>query len=80
MTDAVSLLNEKIDRAIMAAARPQFLKVARIIADVATDFGRRDDEFLERIAARIEALVASRGLEAAGDISKWRQSEIRLSV
>ena len=78
MSKTPSALDEEIDRAILAAVGPQFLKVARIIADVRQGFGRSDDEFLEHIATRIGALVAARRLTAAGDISRWRHSEIRL--
>jgi hypothetical protein len=78
MTDASAILDQKIDRAILDAAGTQFLKVARIIADVSEEFGRMDEKFLERIPARIGRLVSERQLEAIGDIARWRHSEIRL--
>lgn len=78
MRETSHVPNEKIDQAILAAVGRQFLKVARIIAEVGDRFGTRDDEFYERVAIRIAALVVEKRLQSAGDITRWRYSEIRL--
>jgi hypothetical protein len=86
---------ELVDQAILACCRPQFLKVARIIVDVATALKVPKamverlfiDEALEKpmgtevdfIADRINALVLARRLESAGNLDRWRYSEIRLT-
>ena len=84
-----------IDQTILACCKPQFLKVARIIVDVATalkvpkPLAERlfTDEALEKpmgtevdfIAERIKALVKAKKLESAGHLDWWRNSEIRLT-
>ena len=84
-----------VDQTIMACSKPQFLKVARIIVDVATALkvpnpldGRLFiDEALEKpvgtaaefIASRIKVLVKAGTLESAGNLDRWRFSEIRLT-
>lgn len=78
MRETSHVPDEKIDQAILAAVGRQFLKVARIIAEVGDRFGTRDDEFYERVAIRIAALVLEKRLQSAGDITRWRYSEIRL--
>jgi hypothetical protein len=86
---------ELVDQAILASCRPQFLKVARIILDVAKalkvpkplDERLFIDEVREKpmgtavdfIADRIKALVNARTLESAGNLDRWRFSEIRLT-
>jgi hypothetical protein len=83
-----------VDQAILACCKPQFLKVARIISDVATAlkvptisverlFTDETDEKptesdVDFIADRIKALVKAERLEWAGDLDRWRYSEIRL--
>jgi hypothetical protein len=86
---------ELVDQTILACCKPQFLKVARIIVDVATALKVPKamverlfiDEALEKpvgtevefIADRINALVLARRLESAGNLDRWRYSEIRLT-
>ena len=86
---------ELVDQAILACCKPQFLKVARVIVDVAATLEVPKplsqrlffDEALEKpmgtevdfIADRIEALVKAGTLESAGDLDRWRYSEIRLT-
>jgi hypothetical protein len=85
---------ELVDQTILACCKPQFLKVARIIVDVATALKVPMpmverlfiDEALEKpigtevdfIADRIKALVKAGMLESAGNLDRWRYSEIRL--
>ena len=71
---------EQIDAFVLAAVRPKWLKVARIIGDVLKACERDDvanrDFF---IARRIAALVAAGRLEAQGNLAKWHFSEVRLA-
>jgi hypothetical protein len=87
--------SDLIDQAILACCKAQFMKVARIIIDVAIalkvpkplDERLFVDEALEKpvgtevdfIAARIKALVKAGTLESAGNLDRWRYSEIRLT-
>jgi len=86
---------ELVDQTILACCKPQFLKVARIIIDVATTLKMPKplterlffDEGPEKpmgtavdfIADRIKALVTAGMLEPAGNLDRWRFSEIRLT-
>jgi hypothetical protein len=65
-----------VDQTILACCKPQFLKVARIIRDVATALKRQDVDF---IADRIKALVKAERLESAGNLDRWGYSEVRLT-
>ena len=85
-----------VDQTILACCKPQFLKVARIIIDVATalkvpmpmerliiDVPKALEKPTETeadfIADRIKALVKAKRLESAGNLDRWRYSEIRLT-
>jgi hypothetical protein len=86
---------ELVDQTILACCKPRFLKVARIIIDVATALKLPKplterlfiDEALEKpmgtevdfIADRINALVKAGTLASAGNLDRWRYSEIRLT-
>ena len=86
---------ELVDQTILACCKPQFLKVARIILDVAKalkvpkplDERLFIDDTLENpmgtkvdfIADRIKALVKAGTLQSAGNLDRWRYSEIRLT-
>lgn len=65
------------DDLIFSEARESWLKVARIIGRV-SDRVPNGPHF-EEIAARIQALVDQGKLEAKGDLSRWRYSEVRLT-
>jgi hypothetical protein len=83
-----------VDQTILACCKSRFLKVARIIIDVATALKVPTpmverlfiDETLEKpmgtevdfIADRIKAFVKAERLESQGDLDRWRYSEIRL--
>jgi hypothetical protein len=71
---------QELDQIILSSASAGWQKTAMLIVrsldrmkgeDTMTDF--------ETIAARIEALVRSGRLEAAGNLAKWRYSEVRLA-
>ena len=92
LTPRCTMSPELVDQTVLASCKPQFLKVARIIIDVAkalnvpilkverlffdeTPMGT-DVDF---IADRIKALVKAGMLESAGNLDRWRYSEIRLT-
>jgi hypothetical protein len=68
-----------IDQAILGFCKPQFMKVARIVGDVAVALKVPMDVDKDVIADRIKALVKAKKLEAAGNLDRWRYSEIRLT-
>ena len=68
-------MNNTLDAMILSAASERWQKVARIIALVSQHAG--DNIKLDAIAGRIEALVNHGTLEAKGDVSRWRHSEVR---
>ena len=67
-----------IDQAILASCKPQFMKVARIVGDVAVALNVPTDVEKDFIADRIKALVKAERLESQGNLDRWRFSEIRL--
>jgi hypothetical protein len=67
-----------IDQTILERCKPQFLKVARIVGDVAVALKVPMDVDKGFIADRIKALVKAERLESQGDLDRWRFSEIRL--
>jgi|GEM_PF-1868738 hypothetical protein len=70
-----------IDNAILSVASRHWLKVARILVDVARVKGvevPETDKGLRIIAKRIEVLVQEGRLVAQGNLRKWRHSEVRL--
>jgi hypothetical protein len=68
-----------IDEIILSVARPQWLKVAMILARARNECEHRQITIeLEQIAEHVVALVDKRRLESQGDISNWRHSEVRL--
>jgi hypothetical protein len=78
---------ELVDQAILGCCRPQFLKVARVITDAATaldvptdPLGQSENPNVIFIARRIKALVDAERLEGAGNLGRWRFSEVRLIV
>jgi Protein of unknown function len=67
-----------IDQTILACSEPKFLKVARVVGDVAVALKVPMDSEKDFIADRIKALVKAERLESQGDLDQWRFSEIRL--
>jgi uncharacterized protein DUF3658 len=71
---------DQIDQAILAHCKPPFLKVARVIGNVAAALKapiKADKDFIF-IVDRIKALARAGKLESAGDVD-WRTfGEIRL--
>jgi hypothetical protein len=71
-----------LDNLILSIAASHWQKVAMLIFKVtqADSFSaiESDDEF-EVVASRIKQLVADGKLAAEGDLSQWRNSEVRLN-
>jgi Protein of unknown function len=83
----IALSHQDIDGLILSFAKVQWRKVAMIISQVLSECRRRgvdvdEDGIAERIcngvAERICALVEDGQLEAQGDLSRWRHSEVKL--
>lgn len=70
---------QHVDDLVLRFARPNWLKVARIIADVLKECDHNGVDVNEyAIAHSIERMVAQGGLEAQGNLLMWRHSEVRL--
>jgi hypothetical protein len=67
-----------IDQAILAACKPGFLKVARVVYDAAQALGVKREIDAGFIADRIKALVKAERLESQGNLDRWGFGEIRL--
>jgi hypothetical protein len=75
------MTSTEIDNAILAVAQTSWRKVAMIIVKAAKSLGPDlpdGDVGDDMVAERIEALVGAGRLVSQGDISRWRQSEVRL--
>lgn len=70
----------EIDAAIIRSTETRWMKTAMIIAraDKVLRAANVDVDF-EAIGKRVAALAASGQIEVAGDIMKWRHSEVRLA-
>ena len=69
---------KEVREAILNACRQQYSKVAVVIGRASKQLGRNDDEIYELVAQQIAKLVEDGHLQAAGDVSQWRHSEVRL--
>lgn len=70
----------EIDAAVLNVVQPSWRKVAMIIVKAAEKLGTGlpdGEDGYNLIAARIEALVTDGRLEAQGDVTRWRHSEVR---
>ncbi len=70
--------NVLVDEAILACCKPQFMKVARIVYDVATALRLPRGRNVDFIADRIKALVRAKKLQSQGNLDRWGFSEICL--
>ena len=68
--------DDRIDKLILAVCTPRWQKVAMVISRLLLDF--RVAAPAEEVGARISRLVDSGQLEAQGDVSLFRHSEVRL--
>jgi hypothetical protein len=75
-----SVSEADLDRIIFSVMTSRLLKTARVIGDAS----KRCEELclpigLEILSARIGALAETGRIEGAGDLRKWRHSEVRLT-
>ncbi len=79
LPDSVS--EADLDSIIFSFLRPRWQKTAKILGDA---FKRCETLALpvdlQVLAARLEALADANRLEVAGDLRKWRYSEVRLNA
>lgn len=72
----------ELDELLLSFCDQHWRKVARIAGQALQALEQRgvelDGSFADQIDARMAALVASGQLEAAGNIKRWRYSEVRL--
>jgi hypothetical protein len=77
MKDLFDSSDSELDALLLAQVEPGWQKVASIIGKmviVMKDFKTRDDE---RLTQRVIALVDAGILEGAGNLRRWRFSEVR---
>ena len=74
-----ALSHQNVDGLILSFAKVQWRKVAMIIGQVLGECGRLGISIDEHgVAQRICALVEGGQLEAQGNLSRWRHSEVKL--
>jgi hypothetical protein len=77
----MSITDSFIDERILFFVRPQWRKVALVLTKVAHEFdGNGISISEERFEKRLRALIELRQIEPAGDVSRWRFSEVRLPM
>jgi hypothetical protein len=79
LPDSVS--EADLDSIIFSFVRPRWMKTAKVLSDAydrCLTLALPIDH--QMLAARIEALGDADRLEAAGDLRKWRYSEVRLNA
>ena len=69
------LSDHELDALLLAQARTEWQKVALIVGKAMMQHEAWDDD---RISQRMIDLVDAGKLESAGDVRKWRYSEVRL--
>jgi hypothetical protein len=71
--------HQNIDGLILSLAKLQWRKVAMIIGQVLGECSRLGIDIDEHgVAQHVCALVEDGQLEAQGDLSRWRHSEVKL--
>jgi hypothetical protein len=69
----------EIDEVILPLVGRQWQKVAMIVAKAQRECEQRHIAITyEDIGRRIAALVSAGAIEARGNVSRWRESEVRL--
>lgn len=69
-----------VRKAILDSCRQQYSKVAMVIIRASEQLGNNDDETYELVGQEIAKLVEEGRLQAVGDVSHWRHSEVRLPL
>ena len=74
-----SVSEADLDRIIFSVMASRLLKSARVIGDAAVQCKKLGLPInVEILSARIGALAEAGRIEGAGDLRKWRHSEVRL--
>ncbi len=68
---------DAVDEALMAEIGERWRKVAMVLAQAADKLGWDSVDDFDRLAKRLETLVADGQLEAQGNLGRWRYSEVR---
>jgi hypothetical protein len=77
----MSITDSLLDERILFFVGPQWRKVAFILSKVAHEFDAKGIVISEdRLEERLRALIELRKIEPAGDVSRWRFSEVRIPV
>jgi hypothetical protein len=75
--------NAKIDEAILQSVTADWAKIAVIIAKVYDALGAQREtankDLAQTIATRIGIMVDNGGLQAQGNVRRWRDGEVRLA-
>jgi hypothetical protein len=77
MNDLSLLTDDQVDAMLLAEVKNHWLKTAMVIARALEAHENWDED---RVSARIETLVDGGKIECAGDVRKWRFSEVRLAT
>jgi len=76
--DISHLSDDELDALLLAQVEPGWQKVASMIAKVIVGCETWSEGDDGRVGDRVAALVNAGKLESAGNIRKWRFSEVRL--
>jgi hypothetical protein len=77
----MSIADSFIDERILFFVRPEWRKVAFVLTKVIHEFEAKGIGMSEeRLERRLRLLIKFRQIESAGDVSRWRFSEVRLPV
>jgi hypothetical protein len=73
------IVNTDIEQIILSCARSNWQKTAMVIARAEAECQRRSIEIShEALADHLKSLVTRGQLEAVGNLSLWRHSEVRI--
>jgi hypothetical protein len=77
----MSITDSSIDERILFFVRPQWRKVALVLTKVIHEFDAKGIGISEeRLERRLRLLINLTQIESAGDVSRWRFSELRLPL
>jgi hypothetical protein len=77
----MTITDSFIDERILFFVRPQWRKVAFILTKVVHEFDAKGISVSEeRLEKRLRVLIKLKQIESAGDVSRWRFSEVRLPM
>jgi hypothetical protein len=75
----MSITDSLVDERILSFVRPQWRKVAFVLGKVIHEFDAKGISISEeRLERRLRVLIKLQQIEPAGDVARWRFSEVRL--